>query len=258
MGNGSSAFKPPQAGGGTIAWVFNNTSGMITGVCTVAATTLTADLTLSDIAGCSDNTLAHLLSGYVRFALEGVTPSAAIAESPLGNPRRLDMQVFLATPQPAGEESEWEHPGPPECYDDAPATTADAITGKAVSYYCLIPANTKRVWAGYATIEPLPFTDDSSTAWSVPVSGLLSTTHLLCRYTPATSNSQVVPNIQHPRMYRVEYLDPNTGRYPIPMTPLPNQNFLVVESAYACPTDGPPNPSVGDFVNSNTLEHLPL
>jgi hypothetical protein len=259
MGNGSSAFKPPQAGGGSVAWVFNNTTGMITGLCTVSAATTNGSFVLSDIEGCSNNTLAHLLSGFVRFAGGASQPTAAEAEAPTGLVRRLDMNLVLSTPPgPSGQETQWAHPGPPECYDDAPATTADVLARTAVAYYCLIPANTKLVWAGFSTILPLAFTDDPASEWSIPFAGVPSPTHRLCRYTPALSDTQVVPNSQHPREYTVRYLDPDRGLLPIPTPPLPNQNFLVVDIAHTCPTDTAANPAIGDFINANTLEQLPL
>ncbi len=259
MGNGSSAFKPPQAGGGSVAWVFNNTTGMITGLCTVSAATDNGGFVLSDIESCSNNTLAHLLSGFVRFAGGASQPTAAEAENPTGLVRRLDMNLVLSTPPgPSGQEAQWSHPSLPECYDDAPATTADVLARTTVAYYCLIPANTKRVWAGFSTIVPLAFTDDPATEWPIPFAGVPSPTHRLCRYTPALNDTQVVPNSQHPREYKVKYLDPDRGLLPIPTPPLPNQNFFVVNIAHTCPTDTTANPASGDFINANTLEQLPL
>ena len=66
LGNGSSAFKPVSAG--TIALVFNNTTGLVTGRCIgVAATTTTRDLSAADLAACDGN-IGYLLSGIVRFS----------------------------------------------------------------------------------------------------------------------------------------------------------------------------------------------
>jgi Tfp pilus assembly protein PilV len=247
MGNGTSAFKPPQAEGGSAVWVFDNVTGMITGLCDVAGT----EFTLEAIANCSHNTLAHLLSGNVRFALAGEQPDATEAQSPRGKQRRLDIHLFLTTP------ATWAHPGPPICYDDAPEVSTLARTEWPVSYYCLIPANAQRVWSGFSVVVPLAFTDDPESAWSVPVPNAPVGTHRQCRYTPATSDEQVVPNWQHPRHYRIEYYDPETGQQPIPMPPLPNQNFLIVKYPFTCPTDQEVNLATGNFVNSNTLEHWP-
>jgi Prokaryotic N-terminal methylation motif len=248
MGGGLSAFKPPGEGGSTTAWVFNNLSGLIVGVCSVSAGTSTAALSASDIAGCKDNTLAHLLSGYVRFG--GATqPTATDAEDPQGRARNLDMQLAITDGRT------------PTCFDDAPTTTTAAATQTFVSYYCAIPANTTRSWAGFSTIAPLPFTDAVDSNWSIPGKTAASestATHRLCRYTPAINDTQVVPNPQHPQLYRIEYADPARQLQPLPMPPLVNQNFLVTLIAHSCPTDVAADPLKGDFVNSNTLAHKPV
>lgn len=250
MGGGLSAFKPPAPGGSTVAWVFNNVTGLIVGVCNVAAATTTEALTTSDIASCSNNTVAQLLSGYVRFSTGLVQPTAADAENPSSNARNLDMALLITSTG---------HPGDPSCFDDAPVTTSAAILQTAVTYYCAIPANSSRSWAGYLSIMPQAFDDDPSSEWKIPSSGNPGGSHTLCRYTPAVSDTQWVPNWQHPFRYRIEYADPAPGPQlkPLPMPPLPNQNFLVVLDGFSCPADGPPDPALGDFVNSNTLVHLP-
>jgi hypothetical protein len=79
-----------------------------------------------------------------------------------------------------------------------------------------------------------------------------ATRYRICRYTPATSDAQVIPNQWHPRNYtNVTMLEQLT-----------NQNFLVIRAgngstAFTCPTDVPADPAAGDFVNSNTLPHQP-
>ncbi len=248
VGGGLSAFKPPVPGGGTVAWVFNNVTGLIVGVCSVPASTDTRDLTREAIEGCSDTTLAHLLAGHVRFWSSTVQPTAADAESPTGRARNLDIAVTLTSTG---------HPGDPSCYDDAPTTLAESLGRTDVAYYCMIPANTAHAWSGYSTIVPRAFTDYEESKWSIPTVAEPDSTHLLCRYTPAASDSVVVPNWQHPWMYRIEYADPSTRRVPLAMPPLTNQNFFVIRSGLLCPTDVAPDIAAGDFINSNTLRHLP-
>jgi Tfp pilus assembly protein PilV len=247
MGNGTSVFKPPQPEGGTTAWVFDNASGFVTGICSVGGTVAT----LADLAGCSGNTLAHLLAGHVGFARSATRPDAAEAERPGGMPRRLQVRVLLATP------ATWPHPGPPVCHDDSPTTSAEAFEGRAVGYFCLIPANAQRVWAGTATIVPLPYADLAGSEWSIATAAAPDATHRLCRYTPARSDAEVVANWQHPLYYRIEYPAPPAEQVPLPMPPLVNQNFLVVDIAATCPADVAANPAADDFVDSNTLEHRP-
>ena len=251
LGNGSSALKLPGSDTtpSTTVWVFDNVSGFITGVCTVAAGTTTSALSAADVAACNGNTRAHLLSGYVRFFTENRPATAADAENPLSTARNLNISLTLADARL------------PSCFDDAPTTAAAAATQTAVSYFCLIPANDARTWAGYSSIDPAPFTGVANSAWAIPINGLpagTTVTHKLCRYTPATTDAQLVPNWQHPSQYRIEYTDATRQRIALPMPPLTNQNFLVILAAYPCPADGTANPLVGDYVNSNTLVHNAL
>jgi hypothetical protein len=65
-----SGFKPAE--GGTVVWVFDNLTGVITSVCTVAAGVTSAGLTVDNIANCQAIT-AQLLAGQIRFNLRGST-----------------------------------------------------------------------------------------------------------------------------------------------------------------------------------------
>jgi Tfp pilus assembly protein PilV len=67
--DGTSIFKPVESNS-TAAWVFNNSTGAITHVCTVAASSKSASLTSID--GCTPIT-AQLLAGEIRFNLRGAT-----------------------------------------------------------------------------------------------------------------------------------------------------------------------------------------
>lgn len=74
LGDGRSAFKP--VGSGTVALVFDNGSGSLTGRCAaVASTTPTSDITTAHLGTCDAN-VGHLLSGVVRF-LSASPPDAA-------------------------------------------------------------------------------------------------------------------------------------------------------------------------------------
>ena len=70
LGSGESAFKPSE--GGTVAWTFNNVSGVITQVCTVTAASASGSLSITDLTTCTTTT-AQLLAGVVRFNLRGVS-----------------------------------------------------------------------------------------------------------------------------------------------------------------------------------------
>ena len=70
LGDGRSAFKPVE--GGTIAWTFSNTTGVITNVCTVSAVSTSSSLTAGDLTTCTATT-AQLLAGAIRFNLRGAS-----------------------------------------------------------------------------------------------------------------------------------------------------------------------------------------
>lgn len=222
LGNGTSVFMPPQATAGTVAWVFNNTTGVLTGVCSVAPGSTTNSLTLADVAACSNNTQAQLLRGYVRFAATATAPSAAEAESPLGAPRDLDITLTLT--------STLVHPSAPVCFDDASGVAAAGIPGSAVSYFCAIYSNAAGKWSGRSRIVPI--------GWVI---GTATGQFKVCRYTPSTTDT-AARNADHP----LDYTESGSSAY----ASLNDQNFLVISAAHTCPTDTP-----GDAVNSNTRLH---
>jgi Tfp pilus assembly protein PilV len=247
VGVGLSAFKPPLPGtdNGSVVWVLNDLTGMIVGICEGVATRQES-LTAADIASCADNTTAQLLSGFVRFATRPVQPSAAEAENPTSSALNLGVDLALTS---------LGHPSPDHvCLADAPLDSVVAEPVTAVRYYCAVFSNDALVWSGTSTLQPRGFSDNANLPWVIAADAADAalTRYRVCRYTPAASDADVIPNFQHPRSYR------NVKA----REPLTNQNFLVIRAGdgtvpFACPTDAPANPSAGDFVNSNTLVHQP-
>lgn len=246
MGDGISIFKPPGAPGGSVVWVFDNLSGVIVGVCNTI-TTGQAEITGADIQACIDNAYGMPLSGYVRFSTGLAQPTAADAENPTSLARNLAVALTLSSTN---------HPTPDHaCYAQAPLTASTISTW--VRYHCIIffTPNAAPVWSGISTLTPLAFVEpNDDVAWTLATSASdPSADHYrVCRYTPATSDAQVIPNPLHPR----NYVDATI------LEPLTNQNFLVIRAGngtvpFTCPTDGPPVPANGDYVNSNTLPHQP-
>lgn len=222
---GVSGFMPPQAAGGGVTWVFNNVSGLITGVCDLPGRT-TATLVAADVAACSANTLAQLLRGYVQFAALGSAPDAAQAQTPSGVPLDLDISLSLTT-APA-------HPAPPICFDDAAAVAFAAVPGSAVSYYCAIFSNANGLWSGRSRVVPL--------GWTIGTAG---GQYKVCRYSPlAADNPANAKNVDHP----LDYTEAGSAAY----ASLAGQNFLVISAAHSCPSDVA---AAGDFLNSNTRLH---
>ncbi len=233
VGTGTSVFVPPQPAAGTVAWVFNNFSGLITGVCNLAAGVTTATVVAADVAACSNNTTAQLVSGYVRFASTAVQPTAAEAEFPSASTLNLDTVLELTS---AG------HPGPgTACFDDSSSDAAVAATRQVVTYFCAVFSNINFTWSGRTRIAPRAL--GAGVPWGIAAAG--AGNYAVCRYTPlAADNPAGARNADHPLDYTV-----GGGKA---KAALVNQNFLVISAVHSCPTDVA---NAGDFVNSNTLLH---
>lgn len=231
LGDGRSGFVPPQPGGGTVAWVFSNTTGLIVGVC-AAAGVANSSLLTSAIADSCVATKAQLLSGFVSFASTAAQPNAAQAQVPSGLPLNLHLSLAGITsgavPVPG-----W------ACFDDGTTVSAPPIAGTAVSYFCAITSGVNGKWAGRSRIDPLVG------GWSIAANG--AGNYKICRYTTlADDGSAASKNSDHPLDY-TEPPDPLLQFYA-----LTNQNFLVISALHVCPTDVA---AAGDFVNSNTRLH---
>ena len=245
FGNGGSGFVPPWQS--RYVFVFNNVTGVITGVCDFGFTGsgLTNDtITPSDVASCDNNTQAQLLSGFVRFWRDagGGDLTAADVEDPPGPSLRLRMRLTLTSTG---------HPTGTFCIDDASGTSTALFnqTLPHATYFCVIRSNTPTLWSGTTEIEA----QDTDTAggeidWHISASAggpADEPPFRICRYTPAASDSDPVANRDHPR----NYADVSGN--------LTNQNFVAIPSSKQCPTDVPADPASGDLVNSNTLQHQP-
>jgi hypothetical protein len=246
LGNGRSAFKPPGDPSGMVVWVFDNLSGVIVGVCNTV-TTGQAELSAADVASCSDNANGLALSGYVRFATGATQPTAAQAENPTSSALNLAIDLALTSTGHATPSH--------SCFAQAP--TFAITTSTAVPYHCAVffQSGTVPRWSGMSTLVPLAFVDPvDDVAWIIAgdAADNSASHYRVCRYTPATSDAQTIPNQLHPRAYSdVTALEPLT-----------HQNFVVIRAgngvlAFDCPADVPANPAVGDLVNSNTLLHQP-
>lgn len=238
---GVSGFKPPSPDG-QVVWVFDDTTAEIVGVCNTVATGQ-AELTGADVSNCADNASALLLSGFVRFSTQPQQPTTANAESPASYALNLSIALTLAS---SG------HPSPSHvCYANAPTSQSMALLSIEVPYYCIVFTNSNGAWSGRSTIVPLAFSEPG-TQWLLAddAADARADRYRVCRYTPATSDAQPVPNTAHPR----NYVDVRIA--------LLNQNFLVIRAGngttvFTCPTDGPIDPAAGNLINSNTLLHQP-
>ena len=243
LGNvdGRSAFKPSDLG--TVVWLFNNTSGMITGRCTGVAAAQAA-ITVDVIAAAACAVIdGRLVSGLVQFDLRPAPDvlDAAVAQSPAGPVLSLSagspLYFDLANLSYVG------HTSPAECVSrPGPGGTF------AVSYYCLV-FTTASGWGGRLDVVLA----DALLGGTVPAD------YKVCRYT--SSAQYYAANNDHPKTYCIERLGvannitPCYGRKVT--SNLTNQNFLVIRNTQSCPTDVAADPAAGDLVNTNTLQHQP-
>ncbi|MFG6441178.1 type IV pilus modification PilV family protein [Roseateles sp. LKC17W] len=250
LGNGASAFRP--GGGSSAVWVFNNRTGVITGVCEIPVDQAVSTLMASDVESCRNNTVGYLVSGTIRFSL-GDTPDATAPQS-TALPQPLNASLNLTPSQfktrrngvlvlaPGGD-----YPVSPNhvCFSDAPE--AGATTRTAVNYSCLVHPNTQspRNWWGQLLLTGLSL-------------GATSSTYKVCRYSadyngngythiPTTDPEGLdkIDNEEHPAAYqRVSYS-------------LARQNFLVVRGDAVCPGAPAPDASAGVFVDYSTVQMQP-
>jgi len=213
IAGGKSAFKPPQAAAGTVVWVFDNLSGLIS---TCAQVDLAQPLVAVNIGGCAGQ--AQLIQGFVNFANPAILASATQAVAPTGPAFAVSVQVMRTAPAALIV-------GPGSgCFTSSP------VVGQPfVEYFCAVPAVSPAVgaapqWSGYSIVT-------SGSLPAVPVVGGVST----CRYTSVRSDTPdpAIANARHPRAY----VNANSA--------LLNQNFLMVRvvgnNATDCP-DGAPLP----------------
>jgi Tfp pilus assembly protein PilV len=160
LGDGRSAFKP--VGAGTVALVFDNASGLLTGRCTaVAPSTPTSGLSAANLGPCDAN-VGHLLSGVVRFA-SAAPPAFSIAMT-------------------------GSYPVAPVCSTE-PVTTAGADS--VVAWHCAVYPAAGGAWSGRANLVP--------SGWTI---GTSAADRRVCRYTSdLDASGSIDANIEHPAAY---------------------------------------------------------
>lgn len=252
LGDGRSGYVPPQPPGGTVAWVFNNTTGLIVGICQNSGVASSALLTVA-IANTCAATNAQLLSGYISFARAGLQPDPNPATSPPLDGPPLDLDISLNGIASAAGAVTW------SCFDDSQAVVAAAVPGSvsAISYFCAI-ASPDGKWSVRSRLAPL--------GWQIAANGLAN--FKVCRYTPVSGCDPAVnaaiwgtpgavavcaaPNPPTPSRPMSNADHPLN--YDSVSTALTNQNFLVISAANAA------NPSLNcpsdlSYLSTNTRLH---
>lgn len=217
LGNKTSVFKPQVEG--TVAWVFNNLTGVVIGKCTVPIGTPTSALTAADVDSCRNNTVGFLLRGFIRFS-DSASPDS---DQPSSQALPLDMLLDVTGSN---------YPVTPryECFDDSPAASDSSIT--TISYNCVIYPNndTVRSWSGRLTIAGAGIATRGGN-WQV------------CRYSANYDGDGVISNAEHPNTYATV------------TSSLSNQNFLIVQARASCPAGHTADPANGYFRTTTTVLH---
>lgn len=170
LGNGSSVFKPLATG--TLAFVFDNTSGLITSRCdSVAATARKKEVDTFKLADCTPMA-GTLLSGIVRVSLDTPPDAAHPADAAL----LFDMKLTLTSTGTAKSEV-------PIC--------VTSTASRVVAYHCVIATNEGR-WSGRSSLVPQ--------GWTI---GTAATDRKVCRYSADQDGSGAVDsNAEHPNEYK--------------------------------------------------------
>ncbi len=219
LGDGRSAFKP--VGSGTVALVFDNANGLLTGRCTaVAPTTPTSGLSAANLGSCDAN-VGHLLSGVVRFS------SASPPDAAQGNDAPPAFSIAMAM--------NGSYPVAPICSVEPVTTAGD---DRFVAWHCAVYPAAGGLWSGRVNLVP--------SGWTI---GTSAADHRVCRYTSDLDSSGAIDaNIEHP----TSYADVDAS--------LANQNFLVVGGNLACPA-GRATQVTGNngdvYVDLSTAQHQP-
>ena len=162
LGNSSSVFKP--VAGGTLALVFDNTSGALIARC-LAPTSATSTLTVIDLVDC-DTTRGLLLSGQVRFGVG--EPALA-----LGVSLALSGGVYAKAPV---------------CASDAKLTRSGE---SYADYHCIVYPLASGTWSGRLDIVP--------SGWHI---GTAADDWRVCRYSADQDSSGTIDrNAEHPASY---------------------------------------------------------
>ncbi len=226
MADGRSVFRPRSDG--TVAWIFDDASGLVVSRCGLATTT--SPLSSSpepEMGNCIPVAGGMLLSGIVRQSLAVPPDPSHASEMPL--PLEVDLDL-LGGP----------YPTPAECISEAQMTVAletpagehliavpvsatpaslgasswTKLGDRFVAYHCVVTPIAGR-WSGRSRVVPH--------GWSV---GLSASERKVCRYTTSHHSDGAVAtqNAAHPDTYH----DVDG--------PLMQQNFLLVRGDQACPS----------------------
>ncbi len=250
MGDGRSVFIPSAID--TVAWVFNNLTGVITSKCTVAMGKSNAQIVPEDLSNCQAS-FAYLLSGTVNFS---ISPPPYPAQSSLASlPFALRIATAPAKPGSASGPNAPAH----ECY---PLGLSPSATSH-VNFHCIVYPNADNNSSWYGRLILRNVADEvpppgkaidllaTQLFFTAPALPSISTNAVdipvkVCRYSADQNGDRKIDNAEHPLDYAKV-----TGA-------LNRQNFLVLQANSNCPSGSPAAPSQGQFLNTASVLHQPL
>jgi Tfp pilus assembly protein PilX len=215
VGEGTSSFELPNGGG--VRWLFDNTSGFITAICTSSTPSSCVPVT------------ARLLSGFVRFATGAGQPTPADAELPPSEALPVQVSVDQVLPTPAATV---------DCYQQT-------LSSAYVAYFCAVPVtnDSNPRWSGRSLVGGL----NLATSIADPDASV----YRVCRYTPhrdqrAVGISPPMRNDEHP----LDYVGVTGGLINQNFLVIRAGDGT---AAFNCPTDD----TSTEFINGNTWHHQP-
>ena len=201
FGDGTSGFVPPQATP-TVAWVFDNATGLITSVCSTTVSDNSA-LLPTDLTACNSSQAFMLIWGFIRFDLSQ-PPTATSIRVPVSSvPNTVQAEVVQTVPTPLA--------GTVNCFHGYLSTLAGFFCPVPVYTTAQTPPQPLSTWSGTLRIRAASMPD--------PISATLA---------DATNGNRKVCRIRAPATYA------NITE------PLGNQNLIVIDAgtgtvAYQCP-----------------------
>ena len=221
LGDGRSAWKPRESG--TSAWIFDDRSGAIVGLCEgLAPTTATRDLGVEAVRGCT-TTRSLLASGTIRFA--ATAPAAA-------------LDLAAASTALAIELRDGAYAAPAACFVEAKKTVRFVVDGSLhvedvaldadaaasgvsrwdetgdsfLAWHCAVAPRADGRWSGRIALVASGWTIGSG-----PADGRV------CRFAAADDRAAIDANIASAGVER------DVG------TALLGRNFIVVRGSDPCP-----------------------
>ncbi|MBL8342439.1 MAG: prepilin-type N-terminal cleavage/methylation domain-containing protein [Rubrivivax sp.] len=211
FGDGTTGFVPP--GGTGAAWLFNNTTGVVTAVC---ATTVTDNsvLQFTDLVSCVGTQQYQLIWGFIRFDLTNPPTTASVHNPNSDVPGTVEAEVVQTAPAVLTGTRSCLHG-----YADANLNPVSPF--KLAVFFCLVPVNSlstpQFAWSGTLQMRGAPY---------MPVATPFSASGAYLS-DAATANRKVC-RIRAPATYTSVN------------TPLGNQNMIVIRAGdgitpHTCP-----------------------